>query len=400
MKKPINSILSGIQNVNENISSKIYYYDEDEFKIIVDELNKLYSNIELSIKEIKRSEIEDKHYSEFKGQILKVLSHEIRTPLHSIIGFSDHIKRELKNEKSILVANTIKKSAKDLLKKFERLMERAKIESESASIKLNFEKNNLLSVIFENATKYESICRSKNIKFIFDNSDFDTNHVKNSVVDSDKLKKIFNELLDNAAKFTSEGYIKFIVKTTEENLKVIIKDTGIGIPSKDIYRLYEPFFHSENYLRRKYEGLGIGLGIVKYYVEIMGGDIFLKAEDVGTCVSFEIPLLLNNQKIENFNFEKEIQTFESKYFDIDYEKKDFIIVLKEIKEAYIKIHDSEDKTEIFSMLYCLSEKLLKFKFDALNSINLTLIQMEKLYSHQRNRFLYKELIKKFEIRKL
>jgi signal transduction histidine kinase len=299
ISEPITSIVNGIKNVKNNRSKEIIYSEDDEFRLIKDEFNSLYKSLSKTIKELEISENNLKKNSEFKSNILKILSHEIRTPIHTIMGFSDILQMKIDSEEDKENLRTIKKSSEDILNKFDRLFERSKIESESDEIKLKLSKFNILDVIFEVSSKYESMCRKKGIKLKI--SEENLEQIGDSLLDYKKVKRIFEEVIDNAYKFTDEGEITISVEDEGDEIEVSVRDTGIGVKTENMDLIYDSFFQTENYLSRKKDGLGIGLSIVKSYVTMLGGQVFLEPLDEGTLVKVSFPKGINKQKISNID---------------------------------------------------------------------------------------------------
>jgi len=115
------------------------------------------------------------------------------------------------------------------------------------------------------------------------------------ITDEIALLQILNNLIGNALKFTSNGYVHVIIKTVTENsaahIEFSIADTGIGINEAKQKKLYEPFEQGEHYLTKKYGGTGLGLAIVKRLVDLMNGKIDIKTQiGKGTIVTFCLPL--------------------------------------------------------------------------------------------------------------
>jgi anti-sigma regulatory factor (Ser/Thr protein kinase) len=154
-------------------------------------------------------------------------------------------------------------------------------------------------VIFEVSSKYESMCRKKGIKLKI--SEENLEQIGDSLLDYKKVKRIFEEVIDNAYKFTDEGEITISVEDEGDEIEVSVRDTGIGVKTENMDLIYDSFFQTENYLSRKKDGLGIGLSIVKSYVTMLGGKVFLEPLDEGTLVKVSFPKGINKQKISNID---------------------------------------------------------------------------------------------------
>ena len=114
-----------------------------------------------------------------------------------------------------------------------------------------------------------------------------------SMISSDpaKIRHIFSLLLNNAAKFTSEGFIRIGYKIHRQNIRFFVKDSGKGIAPDKLETVFERFRQEDETLSRKYGGVGLGLSIAKGIVELMGGKISVKSKPgKGSTLWFEIPM--------------------------------------------------------------------------------------------------------------
>ena len=114
--------------------------------------------------------------------------------------------------------------------------------------------------------------------------------------DRDKIAQIILNLLDNAAKFTERGEIRIIAARHNGSLKLVVSDTGIGIPEQDLNRIFEEFHRGRPANGKKYQGTGLGLAIVKRLVDLLGGSIEVSSEvNVGSTFTVTLPLDHNSK---------------------------------------------------------------------------------------------------------
>ena len=378
LEKPINTLITGIKNIKTKKNSEIIYEEDDEFKILSNEFNALYKQLRITILELKQSEENAKKASEFKSNVLKTLSHEIKTPLHSILGFTEYLKLKLNNEKDIEILNTVRTSSSELLKKFEKLFERSKIETEPENIKLNFEKFNLKTTILKIASIYESECFKKNIKFKLS---VNLKNYNTKFLDRVKIEKVLTELLDNALKFTEKGEIKLTIKNDEKNLYISIEDTGKGIKSDEIDIIFEDFFQSEHFLTRTSEGMGMGLSISNFYIKVMDGKIKFKSKKIGTIVTLELPTELTIRKIKNLSIKKDFEnlllsTKEVEQLQLTLEKEirelintsDFEVFKEKINALYTYTK-SNNLSTLSNILFELKNKSMGFSKEYLEELH-------------------------------
>ncbi|WP_245526215.1 PAS domain S-box protein [Methanohalophilus mahii] len=224
-----------------------------------------------------------------KSEFLANMSHELRTPLNSIIGFSDILNGEtfgkLTQKQEKYTAN-INKSGKHLLYLINEILDLSKIEAGKMEFvcddfKLNSVFSDIESIISLQAQK-------KSIDLEISKSvDIEIN------ADKSKIKQIIFNLLSNAIKFTDEnGRVSMSArKVDRDRVEIAVKDTGIGIPEDKFETIFDPFMQVDASTSRKYGGTGLGLALVKKYVEKHGGEVWVESEiGKGSTFMFTIPL--------------------------------------------------------------------------------------------------------------
>ncbi|MDO5402741.1 MAG: ABC transporter substrate binding protein [Eubacteriales bacterium] len=226
-----------------------------------------------------------------KSQFLARMSHEIRTPMNAIIGGTTLAESNLGNpEKISRYIKQIKLSSKHLLNLLNDILDMSAIESRR--MKVSHVDFNLNEVVSTAKTLYESQCMDKGIDF---NIAADIN-VPFIVGDQLRLSQIILNLLSNAYKFTdASGKIMFSIsqKILDEHkvmTSVIVKDTGIGMSSEYMERIFKPFEQESSLTASEHGGSGLGLSISKKLAQMMGGDIKVESkEGVGTAFYVDIP---------------------------------------------------------------------------------------------------------------
>lgn len=247
--------------------------------------------------ELVKAKLKAEEGDRLKSSFLANLSHEIRTPMNAIIGFTDLlINTKLKKEEKLEYLKVIDKSGRNLVFIIDDLIEMSKIESNQ--ITPNFTTVNLESCMNElYETINVTIPKSKNIDFkVIQNIDYEGHNI---VTDEIKLKQVIVNLVNNAIKFTHEGFVSFGYEIDEENAQIIfnIEDTGLGIDEKNHKYIFDRFKRIESDMSVQAGGLGLGLAISKAYVEMMGGTITLESKvEEGSLFSFSIPLVYGKLK--------------------------------------------------------------------------------------------------------
>jgi signal transduction histidine kinase len=244
----------------------------------------------LAEEEIKKARDANKESERLKNTFLNVLSHELRTPLNSILGYSTIIKENLKdkinNEDKVYLDN-LYAGGERLFKSITQMLEFAQIEA--GNFQLNIDTFDLQNVFNHCIIPYKKKALEKNL-------DFKTNFVDDNVfveVDLQCAENVINNLLDNAVKFTQQGFIDVEVGLLKERGLAVckVKDTGTGISTKYLDHLYQPFSQEDLDVGRTFEGNGLGLALSKRYIEKMGGSLLVDSiKGVGTTFTFTLPL--------------------------------------------------------------------------------------------------------------
>jgi PAS domain S-box-containing protein len=221
-------------------------------------------------------------------QFINVLAHELKGPLTPIMASSEMLKEELlKNPNKITqrLANNIVNGTRLLLNRLEELLEVARFARGTTS--LNLKPTNLRQ-FFEQATaRYEpSITRRKQPLIVEIAADLPV-----AQIDASRLEQVLINLLSNASKYSPEGSpIRLTARVVQNELQVSIQDQGIGISAEDQASLFQPY-QRLGQDKQKIEGLGLGLTVVKYIVELHGGKIRVDSQlGQGSTFTFTIPL--------------------------------------------------------------------------------------------------------------
>ncbi len=229
--------------------------------------------------------------SKYKSEFLANMSHELRTPLNSILGFCQIIDDfDLPENEMKGYVKLVYNSGKYLLDYINDVLDLSKIEAGKEEIKK--EKFNVHDLLEEIVTLTQPLITSD--KVIFDTMVEEKCSTK-IYTDYMKLKQILINLVNNAAKFTEEGYIKVnvkkfpIVRYYDEDKTFIhfqISDTGCGIPKEKCKSIFDQYVQVNGSDRKKYKGTGLGLAISKKLVELLGGKIWFDTGVQGTSFHF------------------------------------------------------------------------------------------------------------------
>jgi len=264
------------------------------------QLLSIFAKILISIilrKETEKSLIHAKEEAEesnrLKSAFLANMSHEIRTPMNAILGFLDLMKNmELTIEEKSNFIDIIDNSGHRLLDTINDILEISKIESGQMQI-------NLTDINLEEEMKFQfhlfsQQAKAKGLTFNL------ANHIQGEIaiiqIDKQKINSILSNLIKNALKFTKEGFIELGNCLKEDSLIFYVKDSGIGIPSNRLTAIFDSFVQADLTNMRPYEGSGLGLSIVRAYIEMLNGKIWVESEvNKGSTFYFSIPYKTSNK---------------------------------------------------------------------------------------------------------
>ena len=261
------------------------------------ELAKAYEQLEAANEQLK---VHDKMQKEF----INVASHELRTPIQPILGLSEVLYAKIKDTEQRQLLDTITRNAKRLQRLTDDILDVTKIESQS--LKLNKEIFNLNDVItntIDDMLLNREFKNKKNdnysdyIKLLYTPKDIFVE------ADRTRITQVIYNLLSNAIKFTKEGTITITIeKKDNQEVVVSIKDTGIGISSEILPKLFSKF------ASKSYQGTGLGLFICKSIVEAHGGKIWAENNNnsianvkKGSTFYFTLPLIDQQLNVKVFD---------------------------------------------------------------------------------------------------
>ena len=224
---------------------------------------------------VSRKEAEEANKA--KGQFLANMSHEIRTPLNGIMGFSEILLFNERDNHKKEMLKLIEKSGHHLLQIVEDLLDYSRIGA--GKIKLHESNFELSGVITETTRFFEREAKEKNLKY---KVNLEGIYIKEMFGDGFKLKQVLANLLSNAIKFTDNGNVTIFANSNQDGEKVsvslIVEDSGIGIDNSQLDKIFDEFKQLDYYLVKKSKGTGLGLSITKKLVEMMGGNIRVESE--------------------------------------------------------------------------------------------------------------------------
>lgn len=262
---------------------------------LIRKVNNKNSQLQNAVERAEQASLQAKKASNAKTDFLSRMSHDIRTPMNAIIGLTEITKSCADDPK--LVRNNLERidrSSKYLLDLINDILAMSRIESGKEALRLErFDMRETLRSI-RDIIQTQSVM--KEVTFVLK---MDDSVRKFYVGDCNKIKQIIMNLLSNALKFTNpqdqiELEAKEISRDEEESeIELIVEDTGIGVEPEFLEKMFEPFEQAEKDMSRNHTGSGLGLSIVKHFVEMMDGSIRVESEE-GIGTKFTICLKLKN----------------------------------------------------------------------------------------------------------
>ena len=300
-------------------------YDEDGHVVSVLLANRDFTEEkkrELKQEEALRQEkIKAEKANEAKSIFLFNMSHDIRTPINAIVGYSQLMKKELSNPKLVHYQEMIEQSSKLLLSIINNVLDMARVESGKMELDENYNVvGNILQVVCD---AFEGEATRKNIE-ITRNISVKHKHV---MVDATKMQEILSNLISNAIKYTPEdGHVSIDIQELECEregyvlFQTKVSDTGIGMSEDFLPSLFELFARERNTTISKIPGTGLGMAIVKNFVDLMDGSIEVESElGEGSTFTITIPHKIADKDYTNRNIES------SNVSDIDFKGKRILL---------------------------------------------------------------------------
>lgn len=217
-----------------------------------------------------------------KSSFLANMSHEIRTPLTSILGFSQILMEEVEGEQREMI-DLIVRNGNRLMETLSSVLELARLESRD--VRLNIQPVRIDREVQEMVRLSSHRTRQTGVQLRYDAPDAITLHTDPSI-----LRRILDNLVGNALKFTLEGEVLLHAREADERIIVAVSDTGIGIDDTFLGNLFEDFTQESSGLDRQFEGAGLGLSITRRMVELLGGTISVESrKGIGSTFTISLP---------------------------------------------------------------------------------------------------------------
>jgi len=229
--------------------------------------------------------------SQTKSEFLAVMSHEIRTPINAILGLAELLELQRLDDETRAMIESIHHSGEGLLGIVNDILDFSRMESKPVELEMTpFNLRHLFETV---AQLFSGTALSKGLNF---RCQIDPELPPRAIGDPTYLRQIVINLLSNAFKFTEKGRVELAVEQLycsdiESALAIRVRDTGIGLTSEQIKRVFEPFVQADSSITRRFGGTGLGLSITRRLVEQMGGELSVESTPgEGSCFTAVIHL--------------------------------------------------------------------------------------------------------------
>jgi signal transduction histidine kinase len=224
-----------------------------------------------------------------KSDFLSNISHELRTPLSVVVGFVYLLLNQVigkLSEEQQKVLETVYRNSEELLELIDNVLWMTSLNAGDANAAI--EKFDAREAVNEATKRYEKTIREKGLALNMEVAEGQISIVS----DRAKVERIFQNVFNNAVKFTSQGEITVKVRPSADrnSVEIEITDTGTGIDESKIDSIFEPFHQADNSIQRAYSGLGLGLTVSRRMAELIGGKLEISSKaNVGTRVTMSFP---------------------------------------------------------------------------------------------------------------
>jgi signal transduction histidine kinase len=276
-QKQLEKVTDEMRKLNADLEAKV----EERTVILKEALQRL----EQSQEELSEALDKERQLNEIKSRFVSMASHEFRTPLSTVLSSASLLSKYTttdEQDKRNRHIEKIKGSVKHLNDLLEDFLSLGKLDE--GKIGAIFGELNLKDVVHDTIEELKGLIKpGQNVQY---------EHHGQEIIESDKklIKNILINLISNAIKFSDNNKNVYVASQVNQNQAVIsVKDEGIGISDEDQEHLFSSFFRGKNAIN--IQGTGLGLHIVKRYLDLLGGDVDLQSElGKGTIITFTIPV--------------------------------------------------------------------------------------------------------------
>jgi K+-sensing histidine kinase KdpD len=281
LQKPI-GVIEAVNKKNKG------QYTEDDLNVLetlAGQAAIAIENVRL-VRKLQDANAELMRLDRMKSDFIAIASHELRTPLGLILGHATFLKESIadpfQEQMEVIIRSAMR--LKEIIEDMATIAHEEKGQS-----RVRKEQFSISTLIVEVAKKFLDEAKRKGIEL---DVDIPADNPLNIDGDKEKIAVVLSNLLENALTFTDEGGKVGVKADTDAGyVKVVVVDTGIGIPEKEQERIFDRFYQVESHLTRRHGGMGLGLSIAKAMVEMHNGQIWCESkEGMGSLFSFILPI--------------------------------------------------------------------------------------------------------------
>jgi signal transduction histidine kinase len=275
-------VLQALNKNNGNFNAE----DLELFQIVASQAAVAINNANL-VQALQLANEELSQADKLKNDFMAVASHELRTPLGIILGYASFLKEDAGGDLTTIV-ESILNAAVRLETVVDSMTHMSLLYTGEADLKL--EPTEIQKVIFSAYQRVISSAEAQNNEIVLKLPK------KPTYINADlRLELVFVNVLNNAVRFTPDGGEIFVsMSPTNDEVLIMIRDVGIGIPSESLEKVFDYFYQVEDHLTRNYGGLGLGLSIAQALTNLHGGRIWAESEGLekGTAIYISLPILI------------------------------------------------------------------------------------------------------------
>ena len=282
---PVETLTQSVKRFKRDMQTRAQVTSGDELQTLAEEFNRMADTIQERDERLERVNEELRRANQVKSEFLAVMGHELKTPLHAIRGYAQLLKEGIDGPVTDAQRDdldNIVTSGDHLRALIDNILQFSKLESGEES--LHPDVVEVGKLIDEATQNVQVMAREKGVEL--------RAHANGMRIRADgtKLKQVIINLLSNALKCTDEGQVEIRAEQQDDDVVFTVRDTGIGIPESHWEQIFEPFTQIDSSTTRPWAGIGLGLSIVKKYVEMHGGRVWVRSQEgEGSAFHFTIP---------------------------------------------------------------------------------------------------------------
>ena len=295
--KNIQEVTDAITNfeAGKNSSLDKLQSEKNEIGLLARSFKQMQNTIDLTIDQLQNALKKEQQAKREKDEFLQNMSHEMRTPLHAILGLTSILRKNNPTQSQEAILSSLERSTKNLSGLLYDVLDFRKLSH--GELTLSFEPTHVVDLIKDayDVIYYEGIAKGLDMELSIDPS------LGVSMYNTDglRLSQILNNIFINAVKYTSQGFVKVRAKY-EDQLWVVVEDSGIGIQEENLEKLNERYFREDQHLTGRFGDYGLGLAIVKQLLALFNGELKVQSEKgKGSVFTIGVPMSPSQLKTED-----------------------------------------------------------------------------------------------------